>query len=204
MSPGKKKRKKTTATETSQDSRRQTEARTEAEAAAADPAAGERPAAAGAETAEPEWRDRALRAHAEMQNMRKRLESEVEERTRMRMEALFQELITLNDHLELALAALPDELEQNQAAAGFLAGIKAIAASFDDLLRRFGLEAIQPADDQEFDPDRHEAVQTEEREGLEAPRLELVRRGYQIGRRILRPAQVRVLRPAEPAAPEQE
>ncbi len=149
-----------------------------------------------------DWRDRALRAHAEMQNMRKRLDSDVEERTRARMEALFSELITLHDHLDLALGALPAELEKDQAAASFTFGIKAIHASFEDMLRRFGLEMIQPAADQDFDPEHHEAVQTEEREDLEQPQLELVRRGYRMGRRILRPAQVRLLRPA--GSPESE
>ncbi len=170
-------------------------------------AAEETAAEAGAEPGTPQegledWRDRALRAHAEMQNMRKRLEGEVEERTRIRMEALLSELITLHDHLDLALGALPAELERDAAAAPFTMGVRAIHASFDDLLRRFGLEAIQPSAEQEFDPENHEAVGTEDRDDLEQPRLELVRRGYRMGRRILRPAQVRLLRPAGAADPE--
>lgn len=170
--------------------------RKSAAAPAPDPAPAQDSAkdAAAGESLE-EWRDRALRAHAEMQNMRKRLENEVEDRTRARMEALFHELILLHDHLELALEAVPAGLEQDPAAAPFTCGVRAIHGSFESLLRRFGLETIQPGPEQEFDPENHEAVQTVERPDLARPRLELVRRGYRMGRRILRPAQVRLLRP---------
>ncbi|MBC8329070.1 MAG: nucleotide exchange factor GrpE [Planctomycetes bacterium] len=176
-----------------------------AEPAADQPGAGGTPEAAAEgppqETLE-DWRDRALRAHAEMQNMRKRVDGEVEDRTRSRMEAMFFELIMLHDHLDLALASLPPGLEKDPATASFTVGVRAIHASFDDLLRRFGLEIIQPGAEQEFDPENHEAVQTVDREDLDEPRLELVRRGYRMGRRILRPAQVRLLRPAEITDPE--
>ena len=192
MSPRKKDKKKTTAP---------ADDAVDQDLGAAETGAGEDDAAAAAEGLE-DWRDRALRAPAEMQNMRKRLDSDVEERTRARMEALFFELITLHDHLDLALGALPPELEEDPAATSFTTGVRAIHASFEALLRRFGLEIIQPRAEQDFDPEHHEAVQTVDREDLEEPQLELVRRGYRMGRRILRPAQVRLLRPA--AAPDPE
>ncbi len=148
--------------------------------------------------------ERLLRAQAEMANMRKRLQSEVEERTRARMEALFSELITLHDHLELALAALPEGFASDPAGSAFTLGVRAIHASLEDLLRRFGVEAIQPEQTDPFDPETHEAVAHEECPDLEETRLELLRRGYRMGRRILRPAQVRVRKPCESTVPESE
>ncbi len=147
------------------------------------------------------WKDRALRLQAEIQNMRRRSEQDVEDRTRRRLEALFSELITLEDHLVLALESIPEALREDPAARNFLAGVQAIASALRSTLVRFGLEAIEPEEHHDFDPEVHEAVHTEEREELEAPRLELMRRGYRMGSRILRPAQVRVLRPGEARAP---
>ncbi len=181
----------------------------EAEAAAAQAAeAAGQDAAPGAEAdgvAPPEvpvedlehWRDKALRAQAEMANMRRRLESDTEDRTRRRLEALFHELILVSDHMELALGALPESLREADGARGFLFGLDAIRAALDGVMRGHGIEFIQPQADAEFDPELHEAVQTDHEEGLEEPRLELMRRGYRIGRNILRPAQVRLIRPAE-------
>ena len=54
-----------------------------------------------------DWKDRALRAQAEMQNMKRRLEEETEARTRRRMESLLMELITVADHMDLAMQAAP-------------------------------------------------------------------------------------------------
>lgn len=144
------------------------------------------------------WRERALRAQAEMANMRRRMEEEVEDRTRRRLEALFHELITLADHLQLALDALPEELAASPAARPFVEGVRAIQRSLRDTMQRFGLESIEPQPEHDFDPEHHEAVHVEEQAGLEAPRLDVLRPGYRMGRRILRPAQVRLLRPAGP------
>ena len=165
-----------------------------------DGAEAERPAAAPDEGVE-QWKDRALRAQADMANMRKRIDQEVEDRTRMRMEALFSELITLHDHLELALESVPESLDADDAGRSFADGVRAIHVSLDMLMQRYGLEPIHPQEHHEFDPELHEAVHTEDRHDLEQPQLDLLRRGYRMGRRILRPAQVRLLQPpAEPGA----
>jgi molecular chaperone GrpE len=141
------------------------------------------------------WRDKALRAQAEMANMRRRLESDTEDRTRRRMEALLSELITVADHMELALGSLPDGIKEAQGADAFLMGMNAIQFSLDSVMRQHGLEFIQPAADAAFDPELHEAVGASQSDetGADGPRLELLRRGYKMGRRILRPAQVRVI-----------
>jgi len=141
------------------------------------------------------WRDKALRAQAEMANMRRRLEADTEDRTRRRMEALLTELITVGDHMELALGVIPDGIRNADGADAFLMGMNAIQASLEAVMRQHGLEFIQPAADAEFDPELHEAVGTVAAdEGEQAgPRLEVLRRGYKMGRRILRPAQVRII-----------
>lgn len=146
------------------------------------------------------WQDRALRAQAEMVNMRRRLETDVEDRTRARMEAMFHELIMVTDHMELALSAVPESLHGDKSSKSFLDGVRAIQKALESTLERFGLQRIQPQPDQEFDPEQHEAVHVEEKEGVENSELAVLRRGYRMGNRILRPAQVRLIRPLSNSA----
>jgi molecular chaperone GrpE len=143
------------------------------------------------------WKDRALRAQAEMANMRRRLESDTEDRTRRRMEALLHDLITVADHMDLALASIPEEIRSAKGADAFLMGMKAIRMALENVMRQHGLEFIQPEAAAAFDPELHEAVQTANEADLEGPRLEILRRGYRMGSKILRPAQVRVISPAD-------
>ena len=142
------------------------------------------------------WKDRALRAQAEMANMRRRLDSEVEQRTRRRLEGLLHDLIMVGDHIELALSSIPEPVRAAEGADGFLLGMDAIRTAFEGVLRQHGLEQIAPTADADFDPSLHEAVQTDTEKGLDAARLEVLRRGYRMGSHVLRPAQVRVVQPA--------
>lgn len=167
--------------------------------AVAEPAAA--PAAAPAPGTPPEnsaeyWKDKALRAQAEMINVRRRAEQEIDERARVRLEGVLADLIQCADNLELALGSLPPALAAGDGARPFLDGLGAIQASLALLLARNGVEPIQPQPQDGFDPVLHEAVLVESRADAAQPRLELLRRGYRVGRRILRPAQVRLVQPA--------
>lgn len=142
------------------------------------------------------WKDRALRAQAEMANMRRRLDTEVEQRTRRRLEGLLHDLIMVGDHIGLALGSIPEPVRAAEGADGFLLGMDAIRTAFEGVLRQHGLEQIAPQADADFDPALHEAVQTETESGLEATRLELMRCGYRMGSHVIRPAQVRIVQPA--------
>lgn len=142
------------------------------------------------------WKDRALRAQAEMANMRRRLDSEVEQRTRRRMEGLLHDLIMVGDHIGLALSSIPDPVRAAQGADGFLLGMDAIRTAFEGVLKQHGLEQIAPQEDAAFDPALHEAVQTETEQGLKAAKLEVLRCGYRMGSHVIRPAQVRIVQPA--------
>jgi len=142
------------------------------------------------------WKDRALRSQAEMANMRRRLDTEVEQRTRRRLESLLHDLIMVGDHINLALGSIPEPVRAAKGADGFLLGMNAIRTAFEGVLRQHGLEQIIPQADTEFDPELHEAVQTETENGLKVARLELMRCGYRMGSHVIRPAQVRIVQPA--------
>ena len=141
------------------------------------------------------WKDRFLRANADLQNVRRRAAEDVEARVVSRLEAILHDLMEVDDYLAHALGNIPEDVRRAEQADAFLAGIQAIREALERVLRTHGLEVVEPAEGEPFDPTLHEALEMLEEEGRREPRLEVVRRGYRIGNRILRPAKVRVVRP---------
>jgi molecular chaperone GrpE len=140
--------------------------------------------------AEPDYKDRWLRAEAELQNTRRRLLRERDEAIRAREDRVLLDLIDLLDDLERALAARPDQAQD-----GWAQGVALTAQRMRDTLARHGVVPV-PAVGERFDPAMHEAI-------LEIPATQgttpghvaqEVLRGYRRGDRALRPARVVVAR----------
>jgi molecular chaperone GrpE len=131
-----------------------------------------------------ENRDLYLRALAEKENARKRLERLYEDRLAENKRQLLRRVIAVADNLERALA-------HQVSHEGLVEGIRLTYRQLLDLLRSEGVEAIQ-AVGQPFNPAEHEAVAIVE--GPEPPGTVVGEelRGYRQGDRLLRPAQVRV------------
>ena len=129
--------------------------------------------------------DRFLRARADFDNYRKRLEKErKKDLHRVSME-MVREMLPVMDALERALASQGGDDE-------FRSGIQLIARQLWDTLARFGLEPIQ-ALGQTFDPHLHEAVERVETEDHDDQTiLTEWQRGYLFRKRLLRPALVKV------------
>ena len=129
--------------------------------------------------------DSFLRARADFDNYRKRLEKErKEDLHRVSMEVV-REMLPVMDALERALASQGGDDE-------FRAGIQLIARQLWDTFTRLGLEPIQ-ALGQKFDPHLHEAVERVETEEHEDQTiLTEWQRGYLFKKRLLRPALVKV------------
>jgi molecular chaperone GrpE len=132
------------------------------------------------------WRDRALRLEAEMDNFRKRQQRLAEERILADRERLLRGFLALTDDLARALAA--DEADVAALREG-------VALTYQGMLRLLGQEGAEPvpAEGEPFNPEWHEAVGTvpHQTAGVEPDRVaEVVRPGYRIGERLLRPAQV--------------
>jgi molecular chaperone GrpE len=135
-----------------------------------------------------EFLDGWQRARAEFANYRKRVEREQEEaRARIAGEILLR-VLGIMDDLDRALKDRPSEGET----AAWAEGIELIYRKFQALLESERVELIQ-AEGQSFDPSLHEALSHEESEAhQEGHVIEVVKRGYRIGDRVLRPALVRV------------
>jgi molecular chaperone GrpE len=134
-------------------------------------------------------KDRFLRLQADMDNLRKRTLKEKTETYLRANEDILMELIPVLDHLDLAL---------NAAGAGAVPathgavvdGFKLVAEQLMAALMKFGLEPID-AQGQMFDVNKHEAISQMPSETVpEGVVITQTRRGYMLGDKLLRPAQV--------------
>ncbi|MFI5177085.1 MAG: nucleotide exchange factor GrpE [Vicinamibacterales bacterium] len=136
-----------------------------------------------------ELRDRLLRATAEFDNYRKRTERERRELNEAAATDLIRDVLPVLDDFERALAA--PGWDRTGAARQ---GVELIHRQFLETLRRRGVEPLDVVG-LPFDPLWHEAVAAEPAAGRPDGEITAeIRRGYRIGQRLLRPAQVRVAR----------
>jgi molecular chaperone GrpE len=138
-----------------------------------------------------EYHERWLRATAEFDNYRKRVERERRELSEYAASELLKELLPLVDDLERALAAAPGA-DAVATVTGYRAGVELIQRQLLELLRKRGVTTVE-ALGVDFDPHVHQAVSQEpsatHRDGEV---IEELRRGYKLGDRLLRPAMVKV------------
>jgi len=156
-----------------------------AAAAAAGEPAGAPPATAPA----PETKaldDRYLRLMADFENFRKRTLREKSDVYRMANEDLIQDLLPVLDHMELAMKAA----QSSGAASAILDGFKMVAEQLTGVMKKFGVEPIE-AEGQVFDPTRHEAISHLASDTVpDHVVIQQTRRGYLLGGKLLRAAQV--------------
>src|SRR5690349_22416335 len=104
-----------------------------------------------------EAKSNALYATAETQNVRRRLEAELQQATSYAAANFARDMLAIKDHLERALAAVTDELREDKVASQFLAGIEATLRELDAAFSRHGVTRIQ-AKGEVLDPHRHQAM----------------------------------------------
>jgi molecular chaperone GrpE len=144
---------------------------------------------ADAEARVQQHRDQHLRAVAELENVRKRAQRDVEQAHRFGVEKLAQELLPVKDSLDLAV-----ENAGRADAAALIEGQAATLRLLRKALERIGITELDPAG-QPFDPEQHEAVAAQPSETAEPNSVLLVvQRGYSLNGRLLRAARVVVAR----------
>lgn len=137
-----------------------------------------------------------LRAHAEMQNIRRRAERDVENAHKFALEKMAGELLTVVDNLERALQAAGAADESSQA---LREGVEMTLSSFLTTLSKFKIEQIDP-EGAPFDPQQHQAMSMIENADVEPNTVVAVlQKGYSLNGRLVRPAMVMVSKAA--AAP---
>tara|TARA_B100000579_G_scaffold103881_1_gene82657 strand:- start:704 stop:1315 length:612 start_codon:yes stop_codon:yes gene_type:complete len=141
-----------------------------------------------------EMRDQVLRHQAEVQNVKRRAEQDVEKARKYALERFCNELLPIVDSLEMAiLSASPDQ----EGSESILKGVKLTLKMFVDTLAKFNLEQIDP-EGEPFDPKSHQAVSTVENNEVEPNTvLSVMQRGYVLSGRLIRPAMVVVSKASE-------
>jgi len=134
-----------------------------------------------------------LRLHADMQNVRRRAEQDVEKAHKFGQEKLVSELLPVLDNLERALQASSTDQMSDQLKA-LREGVELTLKSFLDCLQKFNVAVLDPLGEP-FDPQFHEAIGMMESPAAEPDSvLVVLQKGYTLNSRVLRPARVMVAR----------
>jgi len=148
-----------------------------------------RSALEAAEQAAAAAHDAQLRAMAELDNVRKRAQRDIESAQRFALERFATELLGVRDSLELAVKSA-DAADARSLAEGQQATLQLLASAFE----RFSIQRIDPLG-APFDPALHEAVAMLDSATAPADSvLQVLQSGYQLNGRLLRPARVVVAR----------
>lgn len=142
--------------------------------------------------------DRLKRAQAEFVNESRRIARQAEQDRRYAIDGVVKDLVPLAEGLDSALlagAGVPQVAPLRE-------GVALVARQLEDMLKRYDVELLRPAG-QPFDPLAHEAILVVERADLPPGQVaDVIRPGFRLHGRVVRPAQVTVSRaPAGPAAP---
>lgn len=139
--------------------------------------------------------DKFVRAVAETENVRRRLEREKEETAKYAVTKFAKDVLSIGDNFQRAISAVPkDAVEADPALKTLLDGVVLAERDFQQVLERHGISSIDPAG-QPFNPHHHQAVMEREEPGVPSGTvLQVLQTGYLIDERCLRPAMVVVSR----------
>lgn len=135
----------------------------------------------------------ALRAKAEAENTKRRMEKDVANAHKFSIEKIVQELLPVIDSLEMGLAALTDE---NAAIEKFKEGSEMTHKMLLAAVEKSGVAVVNPQGEK-FNPELHQAMSMQENAEFEPNTvLAVVQKGYTLNGRIIRPAMVIVSKAA--------
>lgn len=132
-----------------------------------------------------QWRDKALRTAAEYDNYRKRSAKEREESMRYANQRLLEELLPVIDNFDMGMQAASADTSSM-----IYIGMSMVQRQLQDFLTNLGVTEIPAEIGHIFDHNLHEAIQREESPEAEGAILRIVRKGYRLKDRLLRPSNV--------------
>ncbi len=139
-----------------------------------------------------------LRTLAEMENLRKRTQRDKEDLAKYANESILREILPVIDNLERAV----EHAEQAENNDGLFEGVQMTLTQFSQLLSKFGVEPVD-AIGQPFDPAYHQAMgQMESADHPVNTVVQQMQKGYQLNKRLLRPAFVMLAKAPVAAEPE--
>ena len=130
--------------------------------------------------------EKALRAQAELDNMRKRTARDIENAHKYSLERFVTDLLPVIDSMELGLSAS----ENASDIASLKEGLDLTFKMFASSLEKFGVKVINPVGEK-FNPELHQAVSMQEAEGIDSGNvITVMQKGYELNGRLVRPAMV--------------
>lgn len=133
--------------------------------------------------------DSVLRAKAEVENMRRRSEQEIDKARKFALNRFAEELLPVIDNLERAIQAADME---NEAIKPVIEGVELTHKTFIGVIEKFGLKEIDP-EGEAFNPEFHQAMSIQESPDHESNTVMFVmQKGYELNGRVVRPAMVMV------------
>ncbi len=140
-------------------------------------------------------KDVALRAEAEMQNIRRRAQKDVENAHKFGLERFLGGILPVVDGLEKALEASTAEDDP------VIEGVQLTFKLLKDVLAKESIVVIDPVGEP-FDPKEHEAMSVVENPDMEPNSVfAVVQKGYKLNERLVRPAMVMVTKSSAESAP---
>ena len=138
-------------------------------------------------------KDKLLRAHAEVENIRKRAEREKEDTAKYAVTRFARDIVNVGDNFQRAIDAVPPgAAEQDAALKSFLEGVTMTERELLNVLERYGIKRVQPVGEP-FNPHLHQAVMEIQRSDVPAGTVvQVFQAGFTIEDRVLRPAMVAV------------
>ena len=141
------------------------------------------------------FRDLALRAEAEMQNLQRRTARDVENAHKFGVEKFVQNMLPVVDSLEKAIESTGDNAD------AIAQGVRLCHKLMVDTLNKAGVEIIDPVGEP-FDPNEHQAMSMVENPDMEPNSvLAVVQKGCKLNGRLVRPAMVMVSKAPADQAP---
>lgn len=159
----------------------------EATASSDDPVAELEAKLAEAEKQATDYKDQALRTLADMENLRRRTDRDLENAHKYALEKFAQELLPVIDSLEMGVAAAQDE---NADVAKLREGTELTLKMFESTIDKFGIKSVHPHGEV-FNPEHHQAMTM-----IDSPEhepntiIDVMQKGYLLNERLVRPAMV--------------
>ncbi|MEQ7155177.1 nucleotide exchange factor GrpE [Brevundimonas aurifodinae] len=136
-----------------------------------------------------QWKDRAMRAAAEADNVKRRTEIQMNDARAFAIQRFAKDLLGVADNLERALQAAPKDADAGEA--GLVTGLELTQKSLLQAFEANGLKRVAPGLGDPFDPHLHQAML--EQPSTEAPGgtvIQTMQAGYELFGRTVRPAMV--------------
>lgn len=132
-----------------------------------------------------------LYAHAETQNVRRRLEKELVDARSYAATNFARDILSVADNLSRALSVIPDTLREDEKLKGLVTGLEATGREIESVFRKNGITKIDVIGEP-LDPNRHQAMIEMPSDAEPGTVIQEMQAGYMIKDRLLRPALVGV------------